>query len=233
MADDNKLKTETLLRKLLNSLNATSSSRPQFDVVMFLIVVVITFATHFDCFSLAGSVLTLDHYLTPSQGISSLHLNHGAINLTFTPKKALKDRTEVVYGEGLAMSSYSLPYLFQSLDTANVGDANHKLSICDAELTSALKYTDIFGHLGSHPNFPPFPLCRSKVSSATSPAKGAPAVINPASTAEGYLYYIPDDYFGLDPSPSNGGAATWVTDDWDASIAVPDSLVKTISSGTL
>jgi hypothetical protein len=36
VAGNDKLKSELLLRKLLNSLNASSSSRPQFDVVRSL-----------------------------------------------------------------------------------------------------------------------------------------------------------------------------------------------------
>ncbi len=132
------------------------------------------------------------------------------------------------------MGSYSLPYLFQSLDTANVGNPNYKLSVCDAELSKALKYTDILGRLGSHPNYPPFPLCRSKISSATTPTQQtSSSVFNPASAPEGFPILF-DDNSEIDPQPDPyGEPANWVTEDWTASIAVPDTLVKTASSGTL
>jgi hypothetical protein len=173
--------------------------------------------------------------LTPLQGVSSLSLNNGTINLTFTAKSPLKNRQTVVFEDSSGlMGSYSLPYLFQSLDTANVGNPNYKLSVCDAELSKALQYTDIFGHLGSHPNYPPFPLCRSKISSAMTPAQQtSSSVINPASATEGFPILFSDNS-EIDPQPDfYGEAATWVTDDWTASIAVPDTLVKTVSSGTL
>ncbi len=169
---------------------------------------------------------------TPSQGVSSLSLNGGTVNLTFTAKKTLKERQTVVFEDSSGlMGSYSLPYLFQSVDTANIGDPNYKLSVCDAELSNALKYTDKFGHVGSHPNFPPFPLCRSKLSSATTPVTSSN--FNSASATEGFpiLY---DESSEIDPLPDfYGEPATWLTDDWTASITVPDTLVKTVSSGTL
>jgi hypothetical protein len=41
VAGDDKLRSELLLRKLLTSLNASSSSRPQFDVVSYCVVDVV------------------------------------------------------------------------------------------------------------------------------------------------------------------------------------------------
>jgi hypothetical protein len=125
------------------------------------------------------------------------------------------------------LSSYTLPYLFQSLDTANVANPNYKLSVCDSELTSALKYTDIAGTQGTHPDFPPFPICRSKIPapavSTQSGTPGSPAPMNPASATQGYLVVE-----GGEAKP-----AEWVTKDWVATITVPNTLVKTASSGTL
>ncbi len=186
-------------------------------------------------FSVDGAMPMLRGRFTPSQGVSSLSLNGGAINLTFTAKTTLKERQMVVYEDSSGlMGSYSLPYLFQSLDTVNVGNPNYKLSVCDAELSNALKYTDKFGHLGSHPDYPPFPLCRSKLSSAATPGqKILSSNFNSASATEGFPILF-DDNSEIYPHPDPlGEAATWLTEDWTASITVPDTLVKTVSSGTL
>ena len=169
------------------------------------------------------------------QGVSSLSLNGGTINLTFAAKTTLKDRQKVVYEDSTGpMGSYTLPYLFQSLDTANDGSPNYKLAVCDAGLSNALKYTDILGHLGSHPNYPPFPLCRSKISSAKNSAQQTlSSMYNAASATEGFPILF-DDTSEIDPQPDPyGEAATWLTEDWTASISVPDTLVKTVSSATL
>jgi hypothetical protein len=181
--------------------------------------------------------------LTPSQGASSLSLNSGTINLVFSPKQELHNRMKVVFeGENLKQGSYTLPYLFQSVDTANVAEElrselrtlNYKLSMCDSELTNALKYTDSFGLLGSHPNYPPFPLCRNKTSARQSTPKNTfPSVHNPTSASEGYpLLYERDLAENPKPDPNQ---PQWVTDGWTASITVPtsDALVKTVSSGTM
>ncbi len=231
LANDRKLKSEMLLRKLLNSMNASSSSRPEFDVVNFPS----DFIDVFIVFSVYGAIPMLHGRFTPSQGVSSLSLNGGSVNLTFTPKTTLKERQTVVFEDSSgAIGSYSLPYLFQSVDTVNVGSPNHKLSLCDAELSNALKYTDKFGHLGSHPNYPPFPLCRSKLSSATTPVeKISSSNFNSASATEGFPILF-EDSSEIDPYPDfYGEPATWLTEDWTASIIVPDTLVKTVSSGTL
>ncbi len=141
------------------------------------------------------------------------------------------------------MISYTLPYLFQSFNTANPpwNGPNYKLSVCDYELTNTLKYTDSFGRLGTHPNYPPFPLCHSKVNffapremkEGDSPF---PSVFNPASFPEG-IPYMYDKEPTIDPimlpdffqNPSS----YWVTEDWTASFSLPDTLVKTVSSGTM
>ena len=179
------------------------------------------------------------------QGVSSLSLNSGTINLTFTPKKTLQYRLPVVYRSNIQqLSSYTLPYLFQSVDMANVADPdmpdlNYKLSICDSELTNALKYTDSYGRLGSHPNYPPFPLCRNKVSAARD--GNWPSIRNPASVSEGYPLIYENDLAAdprLDPSFFDSGFSPdylLVYTGWTASITVPtpDALVKTVSSGTM
>jgi hypothetical protein len=89
----------------------------------------------------------------------------------------------------------------------------------------ALKYTDVGGSLGTHPNYPPFPLCRSKTTAAAPGPTGQTAqkvAPNPASAAEGYLV---DESFTK---------ANWVTTDWTPAITVPTStLVKTTSSATM
>jgi len=139
-----------------------------------------------------------------------------------------------------------LPYLFQSVDTANVAEnlnccveagdetLNYKLSICDSELTNALKYTDSYGRLGSHPNYPPFPLCRNKISAARD--DNWPSIRNPASVSEGYPLIYEND-LAADPrfNTDEPGFHRWVTADWIPSITVPtpDALVKTVSSGTM
>jgi hypothetical protein len=91
----------------------------------------------------------------------------------------------------------------------------------------ALKYTDVGGTLGTHPNYPPFPLCRSKITAATTPTGpiNMQAAPNPAQNAEGYS--VPSD------GPKTYTGATWVTEDWTPSIAVPSTLVKTTSSATM
>ena len=184
------------------------------------------------------------------QGVSSLSLNSGTIDLTFTPKKELYDRRRVVHkADGEKQGSYTLPYLFQSVDTANFAEnpydatLNYKLSICDSELTNALKYTDSFGLLGSHPNYPPFPLCRNTISAREdSPNnENRPTLCNAASQSDGYPLMYGNDLAAdprLDPffigqffSPD----FLWVSKDWTPSITVPtpDALVKTVSSGTM
>ncbi len=145
------------------------------------------------------------------QGVSSLSLNSGTINLTFAAKTALKDRQIVVFHDSSGlMGSYSLPYLFQSLDTANHGIPNYKLSVCDAALSNALKYTDMSGCLGSHPHSPPFPLCRSKLSSTNAPAQqtssSVNAFFNDASATEGFPILV-DDNSEVDPHPDPYGSA--------------------------
>ena len=143
--------------------------------------------------------------------------------------------------------SYTLPYLFQSVDTANVAEdpdmphLNYKLSICDSELTNALKYTDSYGRLGSHPNYPPFPLCRNKISAREFSDEYFPSVYNPASLSEGYPLIYENDLAAdprLDPSFFDSGFSPdylLVYTGWTASITVPtpDALVKTVSSGTM
>ena len=185
--------------------------------------------------------------LTPSlQGVSSLSLNSGTINLTFTPKKILSLRRPVVYSKNDGtQQSYTLPYLFQSVDTANVAEnpyilyfLNYKLSICDSELTNALKYTDSYGRLGSHPNYPPFPLCRNTMSAREDSNNNVrPSVYNPASLSEGYPLMYEND-LAADPRFDPDVAPSFFrifSEDWTASITVPtpDALVKTVSSGTM
>ena len=162
----------------------------------------------------------------------------------------LSDRQRVVtYRMDGTHQSYTLPYLFQSVDTANDaatmnccveatnggnGILNDKLSICDSELTNALKYTDSYGRLGSHPNYPPFPLCRNKISAARD--GNWPSIRNPASVSEGYPLIYEND-LAADPrfNTDEPGFHRWVTADWIPSITVPtpDALVKTVSSGTM
>jgi hypothetical protein len=119
-------------------------------------------------------------------------------------------------------------YLFQSIDTSPTIDGQinpNKLSICTAELVDALKYTDVGGSLGTHPNYPPFPLCRSKTTAAapgpTGPAAQGVAP-NPAYATEGYL-----------ADQQSYARANWVTTDWTPTITVPSTLVKTTSSATM
>ncbi len=167
--------------------------------------------------------------LTPSQGVSSLSLNSGTINISFTPKQALKDRRRVVDfdWENFKQISYTLPYLFQSYNTS--------VSVCDSALTNALKYTH--SRLGTHPNFPPFPLCHSRI---TEPVMDGdpkfPSVFNPATLPEGYpMLYFTGRQANLDPirDPNSFTKAGWLTQDWSASVTAPDTLVKTVSSGTM
>jgi hypothetical protein len=129
------------------------------------------------------------------------------------------------------MASYSLPYLFQSIDTSPTVSTPSPntpnpsaLSICTPELVGALRYTDSKGALGSHPNFPPFPLCRTKTSAATTnEPTNFNNVPNPAQASEGYL--VTEE----GPKPW----AKWVTDDWTATITGANSLVKTASSASM
>jgi len=178
------------------------------------------------------------------QGVSSLSLNSGTINLTFTPKNILSLRRPVVYSKNDGtQQSYTLPYLFQSVDTANVAEdpdmphLNDKLSICDSELTNALKYTDSYGRLGSHPNYPPFPLCRNKISAREFSDEYFPSIRNPASLSEGYPLMYEND-LAADPTFDPDVAPSFFrifSADWIPSITVPtpDALVKTVSSGTM
>ena len=175
--------------------------------------------------------------LTRLQGVSSLSLNSGSIDLNFDGKTTQDKRFPVVgYKDpnaGFSVFSmtsktqkeWTLPYLFQSIDTT----AGPKmLPVCEAALVSALQYTDIGGTSGTHPNFPPFPLCRSKTGTKANDFKAiAP---NPAQASDGYQF----------PKSNNGWElAGWVsggpglTSDWTATITVPTTLVKTVSSGSL
>ena len=219
---DRKLASEQMLRQLLTSLNASSTSRPQIDVVSLL-------PSH--CFSLGFGAARLRHLsLTRLQGVSSLSLNSGSINLAFSTAKSLDLKllqSVVSYspaGQG-SLESYTLPYLFQSIDTTTGPKA---LPVCETALVSALQYTDIGGTSGTHPNFPPFPLCRSitKTPAATgtqATAKDSSKQPNPAQASEGYVKE------GKDMNTP----VVWVTSDWTATITVPSTLVKTVSSGTL
>ena len=166
--------------------------------------------------------------LTRLQGVSSLSLNSGSINLAFSTTKSFSQRQSVVSyiseGPGGKLVSYTLPYLFQSIDTTTGSKA---LPVCETALVSALQYTDIGGKSGTHPNFPPFPLCRSKTGTQANDFKAiAP---NPAQASDGYQF----------PKSNNGWElAGWVsgpglTSDWTATITVPTTLVKTVSSGSL
>jgi len=189
---DRKLASEQILRQLLTSLNASSTSRPQIDV-----------------------------------GVSSLSLNSGSINLAFASKKIFADRTPVVTSDAGKLVSYTLPYLFQSIDTTTGPNANYALPVCETALVSALQYTDIGGKSGTHPNFPPFPLCRSKTGTQANDFKAISP--NPAQASDGYQF----------PKSNNGWElAGWVSgpglsSDWTANITVPTTLVKTVSSGSL
>ena len=219
---DRKLASEQILRQLLTSLNASSTSRPQIDVVSLLPSLL---------FSLGFGSARLRHLsLTRLQGVSSLSLNSGSINLAFSTTKSLSQRQSVVSniaeGPSGKLVSYTLPYLFQSIDTTTGSKA---LPVCETALVSALQYTDIGGKSGTHPDFPPFPLCRSKTGTKANDFKAiAP---NPAQASDGYRF----------PKSTNGWElAGWVsggpgvTSDWTATITVPTStLVKTVSSGSL
>ena len=165
--------------------------------------------------------------------MSSLSLNSGTIDLAFTSTKpSFSDRQKVVYKvktpaagntpEKESLVSYTLPYLFQSIDTTT---GPKFLSVCEPILVSALQYTDIGGTLGTHPHLPPFPLCRSKTTAATTQGpqgQQQSMSLNPAQAAEGY-------------SNAQGPlvAADWVTKGWVGVITVPATLVKTVSSGSL
>ena len=168
--------------------------------------------------------------LTRLQGVSSLSLNSGSIKLDFVEKTTMDKRQPVVgYKEsgglpGMSSSTqkeWTLPYLFQSIDRTT---GSNKLPVCEPALVSALQYTDIGGTQGTHPNFPPFPLCRS-----IGPSISPPAVWtltkkpNPAQAAQGSQIAAGEPHT----------LADWVTADWTATITVPDTLVKTVSSGTM
>jgi hypothetical protein len=210
-----KLASEDILRQLLDTMSSSASSKPRFDVVSRYRIARRTAESPF-----ALSLLTLD------QGVSSLSLANGdTIDLNFTAKKQFADREAVVSydpsGQG-RMTSYTLPYLFQSVDTTVLP---YKLAVCTSELVEALRYTDVNGLLGSHPNFPPFPLCVSKtsVSSAKSePVKGTSRP-NPAFASEGYVVTTDSLY----------DKASWLSNSWIPSISAPVSLIKTTSSGSL
>ncbi len=161
--------------------------------------------------------------------MSSLSLQSGStINLAFTAKKALKERQKVVFEEAGKSASYSLPYLFQSIDTSPTtsnGAMNpNAFSFCTAELVGALKYTDKSGTMGSHPNFPPFPLCRSLTQAGASSPGPSNTPPNPAQAAEGYL---------VAEGGSNNEKANWVTSDWTAAITVTGTLASTVSSASM
>ena len=164
--------------------------------------------------------------LTRLQGVSSLSLNSGSINLAFANKTSYSQRTSVVAMNAGRFSSYTLPYLFQSIDTTTGPNANYALPVCEAALVSALQYTDIGGTSGTHPNFPPFPLCRSKTAASTGPQGTANYNTNPPNPAQ-----ASEGYQKADGSPMN--PAGWVSTDGTATITVPTTLVKTVSSGSL
>ena len=170
--------------------------------------------------------------LTRLQGVSSLSLNSGSIDLDFVGKTTLDLRQPVVgYKDpnsfmGMSanepkLKEWTLPYLFQSIDTST---GSNKLPVCETALVNALKYTDIGGTQGTHPNFPPFPLCRS-IGPAISPAAiwSATKKPNPAQAAQGSQISADGDYT----------LANWMTTEWTATITVPNTLVKTVSSGTM
>ena len=171
--------------------------------------------------------------------MSSLSLNSGTIHLAFEAKIPFAQRKYVVGNEETATSggtlsssvpwiTYTLPYLFQSVDTAT---GPNKLAVCEPALVSALQYTDIGGEKGSHPNFPPFPLCRS-LGQAVSPAAtiSFPKFPNPAQAPQGYTKRIEKTIES--ENEKFQVVATWVSD-WTGTITVPDTLVKTVSSGTM
>ncbi len=175
--------------------------------------------------------------LTRLQGVSSLSLNSGTIQLEFEAKTPFAQRQYMVgnvesstSGGSLSSSTpritYTLPYLFQSLDTST---GPNKLAVCEPALVSALQYTD--GEKGSHTNFPPFPLCRS-LGQAVSPAAtfNFPNKPNPAQAPQGYTRRVEKPIESDNEKFQN--VATWVSD-WTGTITVPDTLVKTVSSGTM
>ena len=215
---DRKLASEQILRQLLTSLNASSTSRPEFDVVSLLPSLLYSFRF--------GSARSRHLSLTRLQGVSSLSLNSGSINLAFSTTKSLSQRQSVVSynpaGQG-SLTSFTLPYLFQSIDTTTGPKA---LPVCETALVSALQYTDIGGTSGTHPKFPPFPLCRSKTAAATGPQGAANYNTNPPNPAQASEGYQKATGSSMNP-------ASWVSSDWTATITVPTTLVKTVSSGSL
>jgi len=183
-----------------------------------------------------GSVFWRHWLLTRLQGVSSLSLNSGTIHLAFEPIVPFLRRKLVV---GMDDSSalvvlnppwitYTLPYLFQSLDTTT---GPNKLAVCEPALVSALQYTDIGGEKGSHPNFPPFPLCRSLGQAVSPAATFFPKFPNPAQAPQGYSKRI-EKTIESENDRSQVLFATWLSD-WKGTITVPDTLVKTVSSGTM
>ena len=171
--------------------------------------------------------------LTRLQGVSSLSLNSGSIDLNFDGKTTQDKRFPVVgYKDpnaGFSVFSmtsktqkeWTLPYLFQSIDTTT---GSNKLPVCETALVNALRYTDIGGTQGTHPNFPPFPLCRSIGPAVSPPVKWTKTKRpNPAQAAQGSQIAAGEAYT----------LAEWVTAEWTATITVPDTLVKTVSSGTM
>jgi hypothetical protein len=178
--------------------------------------------------------------LTRLQGVSSLSLNSGTIHLAFETKVPFAQRKLVVGVDDSNSASllvqnpplitYTLPYLFQSLDTTT---GPNQLAVCEPALVNALQYTDIGGEKGSHPNFPPFPLCRSlgqPVSPAATSSFNFPKVPNPAQAPQGYSKRIEKTIESENEKKQD--VATWVSD-WTGKITVPDTLVKTVSSGTM
>jgi hypothetical protein len=140
--------------------------------------------------------------------------------------------------------TYTLPYLFQSLDTTT---GPNKLAVCEPALVSALQYTDVGGEKGSHPNFPPFPLCRSFLTPFTVANIASmiadderqssttfwdfPKAPNAAQAPQGYSKRI--DNMIESENEKTQVIARWVSEDWTATITVPQTLVKTVSSGTM
>ena len=175
--------------------------------------------------------MRLRHWLlTRLQGVSSLSLNSGSIKLDFVENTTMDKRQPVVgYKEsgglpGMSSSTqkeWTLPYLFQSIDRTT---GSNKLPVCETAIVNALRYTDIGGTQGTHPNFPPFPLCRS-IGPAISPAAtwSATKKPNPAQAAQGSQISADGDYT----------LANWMETEWTATITVPNTLVKTVSSGTM
>ena len=163
-----------------------------------------------------------------------MSLNSGTIHLASVAKVPFKARSTVVGYDVFSSASpqpwqtYTLPYLFQSLDTTK---GEYKLALCEPALVSALQYTDVGGEKGSHPNFPPFPLCSLGQAVMEAPVSvDFPQIPNPAQAPQGYSKKI--DKTIESENDKAQVFATWLSE-WTATITVPDTLVKTVSSGTM